>query len=151
MKKFRFTLATVLEVKRRREEVLERELGKLMVRRAGLMGELAALLKEHEDLAGWQKDRRSLKKGVLAEEMWSQARRSGLLKQVDRKKMELSACESDCQAKRGQLVEAARDTKVYEKLEEKQKREHLLEANREEQGFLDELSQHQFTARIVPA
>lgn len=151
MKKFKFSLATVLEVKRRREEALEKELALLMGRRAGLMADLAGLLKEHEELSGHQKDTRSAEKTVLAEEMWFQARRTGLLRQAEQKRGELMACEHECQAKRLQLLEAARETKVFEKLEENQKREYLLEANREEQGFLDELSQHQFSAKNVPA
>jgi len=49
-------------------------------------------------------------------------------------------------AARTRAIEAARERKVLEKLEEKQRLEHQLKSNREEQGFMDEMAQHALSA-----
>jgi flagellar export protein FliJ len=55
----------------------------------------------------------------------------------------LAQIEAELEAKRLELVAAARDRKVIEKLEESQFEKYLEKLNREEQAFLDELAAHQ--------
>ena len=54
MKKFKFSLETVLKVKRRREEVLQRELAVLVRKLAETQAELAASLAGRAELAAFQ-------------------------------------------------------------------------------------------------
>jgi flagellar FliJ protein len=151
MKRFRFTLDAVLEIKRRREEALQRELSVLMARKSEGQRRLASLLAGKESLVGSQKSRRLSGTVKSGEESWFQAAFQAQDGQIQAQVSVLADLEVKGKMKRSELVEASREKKVYEKLEENQWKEYLMEANREEQAFLDELSQNQFTAKVSAA
>jgi len=64
------------------------------------------------------------------------------------RRLELQA---ELEVARAKAVEAARERKVLEKLEEKQLQEHQLKSYREEQGFMDELANRAVNSMALPS
>jgi|GEM_PF-476802 flagellar FliJ protein len=149
MKRFRFSLETVLKVRRQVEEVRQRELALAQASRdralqalGGLENSLRLLLSER---AGERKGRLS-----LAEESWHADRHLSLLQSQGLARAALAEREKVLDLARQRAVEAARERRVLEKLEEKQLQEHQLLMIKEEQGLLDDLAQRAVSAFSRP-
>ena len=149
MKRFRFSLETVLKVRRQVEEARQRELALAQAARdralqalGGLENSLKLLLSER---AGERKGRLN-----LAEEAWHADRHLGLLKSQGLARTALLEREKVLDSARQRAVEAARERRVLEKLEEKQLQEHQLLMIKEEQGLLDDLAQRAVSAFSRP-
>lgn len=145
MKKFRFSLATVLKVRRQEEESLSRELAKARAERDAA---LAGLGREKRSLDALLEEQVGERNGriELAREAWFLARHRGLLAGIERLKSEAAEKESALEKARLAAVEASRKRQVLENLEEKQLEEHLLQASREEQALLDDRAQRAVSA-----
>jgi flagellar FliJ protein len=145
MKKFRFSLETVLRVKLQVEELRQRELAAAQAERDKVLGLLG---KTETDLRALNQDQAAGRSGHidLAAETWFQRRHLALSAMILRAKRALREKEELVDAARIKAVEAARERKVLEKLEEDQRLEHRLKSNREEQGFMDEMAQHALSA-----
>lgn len=143
MKRFRFSLETVLKVKRGREERVQLEFSAAQERRARELIELGRL---ERALEGINNDRAGTReKGglvVLADEKIYEAARKARIGWISRQRYILAEAETAMEAKRLELVEASKERKVLEKLEESQYRDFLVKLNREEQAFMDELASH---------
>jgi flagellar FliJ protein len=145
MKRFRFSLETVLRVKRQVEEARQRELGAAQVQRQRAYSRLGAYENGLRELVREQADARS---GVLDLNAiaWYQARHKAIsdsIKSWTRRLQELTEAE---EAARLRVVEAAKERRVLEKLEETQRQAWLEKLNTEEQNFMDELAQRARTA-----
>jgi flagellar FliJ protein len=145
MKKFRFSLETVLKVKRQVEELRQRELAAAQAQRDRVMVRLGALETSLRELNEAQAQRRV---GTLDLNMeaWFRGNHSALNGNIHIAKRQLAEKEELLAAARHRAVEAGRERKVLEKLEEQQRLEHQLKSNREEQGFMDEMAQHALSA-----
>jgi flagellar FliJ protein len=149
MKRFRFNLETVLKVRRQVEEARQRELAlaqgvwdRALQDLGGLENSLRTLLAER---AGHRQRRLD-----LAEEAWHADRHQGLISSLGLARATLAQRETELDLARQRAVEAARERRVLEKLEEKQLQEHLLLNIREEQGLLDDLAQRAVSAFNLP-
>jgi flagellar FliJ protein len=149
VKKFRFSLETVLKVKRQVEEARQKELATAQGKRDHCLMQLSRL---EQDLQGLLKDRSSQRQGRvdLAEEAWHSQRQWGLNHAIGRALGDLRGSEKELEAARERAVEAARERRVLEKLEEHQLQAHLFNLNREEQGLLDDLAQRAVSAFRLP-
>jgi flagellar FliJ protein len=145
MKRFRFSLETVLKVKRQVEELRQRELAAAQAQRDQVLAQLGGFEIGLRDLNTAQSQRRV---GALdlAAETWFQGSHSALSGRIRAAKLQLVEKEELLDAARHRAVEAGRERKVLEKLEEQQRLEHQLKSNREEQGFMDEMAQHALSA-----
>lgn len=140
MRKFRFSLETVLKVRRQNEEVKRRELAVAQAQRDKALMDLGSheqglrqLLADHS--------RRRVGSIDLGRESWYMAGWGGLTHKIRQDRAELALKEEALKVSRAQAVEASRERLVLEKLEERQLKEHLFQLNREEQGLLDDLAQ----------
>ncbi len=146
MKKFRFSLETVLRVKRQVEELRQRELAAAQAQRDKVFAQLGAFQAQltalNEAQAGRpQRQHRPGRRGLVP------GQPPGPEQQHHRRQARLSAAKEELlDAARQRAVEAARERKVLEKLEEQQRLQHQLKSNREEQGFMDEMAQHALSA-----
>lgn len=140
MKKFRFSLETVLKVRRQAEELRQRELAEAQAQRDRLLHQLAGLENELRGLNSAQSGKREGRLDMNAE-AWFRARHEGITRAKRTVRLELMAKEAALNEARARAVEASRERRVLEKLEEKQLSEHLQNLNKEEQGFLDDLAQ----------
>jgi flagellar FliJ protein len=145
MKKFRFSLETVLRVKRQVEEQRQRELAAAQAQRDQVLARLGAFETELAALNEAQAPRRSGSID-LAAEAWFQGSHLALSSNIGAARRLLAAKEELLDAARQKAVEAARERKVLEKLEEQQRLAYQLKSNREEQGFMDEMAQHALSA-----
>jgi flagellar FliJ protein len=150
MKKFRFSLETVLKVRRQNEEVKRRELALAQAERDQV---LAALGSHESALRGLLVEQSEARVGTiqLAREAWFMASWGGLTQQIRLSREELEKKEEALKISRDKAVEASRERLVLEKLEEKQLQEHLFQVNREEQGLLDDLAQRAVSAFSPPS
>jgi flagellar FliJ protein len=149
MRRFRFSLETLLKVRRQLEEARQRELALAQGARdralqalGGLDGSLKALLLQR---AGERQGRLD-----LAQEAWHADRHQSLLRSMALARTALAQREMELDLARQRAVEAARERRVLEKLEEKQLQEHQLLMVREEQGLLDDLAQRAVSAFSLP-
>jgi flagellar FliJ protein len=142
MKKFRFSLETVLKVRRSTEEAAQRAFAAAKALRDGCFAKLAATEKAGIDLAAEQGGWRRKSRIDLFQEQAFQGRKLALHDLALSLKRELDGLDEKMEAARLALVKASQDRKVLEKLEEHQLDEHLKKLNREEQAFFDELAAH---------
>jgi flagellar FliJ protein len=144
MKRFKFSLQTVLETRALKEEKLKKELGKLKAQQAEVKDKLAKLLSTRQEMQEWMSERRkSSSLDRLVEQAYLDRSRAD---EISKEKLLASIKDYDSliEAKRLELVAASKEKKAVEKLEEKQHKAYLLDVAREEQAFLDELARHQF-------
>lgn len=141
MRRFRFSLETVLKVKRQIEEQRLLELAQVQAQRDVLMKNLGEAEKHLAELNTEQAGQRQGKLDLNAE-TWFRQRHLRLNQVIRMLRRNLAENDEHLEAARARVVEAARERKVLEKLEEQQRQEHQLKSNREEQGFMDELAQH---------
>jgi flagellar FliJ protein len=150
MKKFRFSLETVLKVRRQNEEVKRRELALAQAERDQV---LVALASQEASLRWLLEEESRERVGTidLGRVGWFMARWGGVVRQIRFSKSELEKKEAALKLSRDKAVEASRERLVLEKLEEKQLQEHLFQLNREEQGLLDDLAQRAVSAFSPPS
>jgi flagellar protein FliJ len=146
MKKFKFKLETVLNVKERKEELLRHELMKLQ----------ALKLQEEQLLEEVKQQRIKIsqekavenKKGTDIQSLrYFEQYLSVLLKKIDDTKKSIKALEKKADKKREEVVEASREKKVFEKLKEKQFDEFKRLVVQNEQKALDEMAVSKFNRK----
>jgi flagellar FliJ protein len=119
MKKFRFKLETVLNVKEKREEQLKHEL----LRLNGLKQEQEKILKETKDKRAYivnEKCGESAGRTDVQTLLFYDQHIEVLLSKIDNTMEKIGELERRVETKRAEVVEASREKKVYEKLKEKQ-------------------------------
>ena len=141
MRRFKFSLETVLRVKKSLEEKVQLEFSAILEKRATCLRGLAFLERGLAEMVASQEGSRGGK--LKAEEIRIfEASRQAQLEKLDWQRGHLAQIETELEAKRLELIAASRERKVLEKLEEGQFEAYLEKLNREEQAFLDELASH---------
>lgn len=141
MRRFRFSLETVLKVRRQVAEQRLLELARAQAERDQVLANLAQAKEGRSELNAEQAQQRSGRLDLNLE-TWFRMRHLRLSQLIRAFTSNLAEKEELLEAARARAVEAARERKVLEKLEEQQRQDHQLKSNREEQGFMDELAQH---------
>lgn len=138
MKKFRFRLQRVLEVRAAKETACQRELARSVeeLKREELRLQNAG----SESKASGEGLRRALKKScsagnLIALDSWRIRKGEELKMQKARTRDR----KNRVQQKRSTLIQASKDKKVLERLRQRRMEEHEAESRAEEQAFLDEL------------
>lgn len=149
MRRFRFSLETVLKVRRGAEDAAKRALALAQADRDRALMALGAVEADTRSLLVEQGAARE-RRVELHEELWFQARLGGLEQAAAAARKRLEEKEKALEERRTKAVEAARERLVLERLEEKQRLEHQAQANREEQGLLDDLAQRSVSALAFP-
>lgn len=149
MKKFRFSLQSVLDVKRQIEEQRQRELAEAQARRDRSLLQLGAFENELRQTLQAHSGQR-LGRIDLNLEAWHLARHKGLNQSIALQTALLDLQTQQLDAARESAVQAARDRRVLEKLEETQRAEWQLKLNLEEQGFMDEMAQRARQSFTLP-
>ena len=144
MTRFRFSLQTVLDVRKRREEGAQLELAQAVVARQ----QAARAVQEEEQrleraLAGWDALARA---GQLDPALWlGQARYAARVRRErDAARQRYAAAEQEEDAARERLVAAARDRQVLETLRERELARHRAALARAEAARLDEVGTIRF-------
>lgn len=143
MRRFRFSLDTVLTVRRRLEEARQRDFAAVKRERDACLGALgasergvAALIDEQ---AAWRGQAGPVD---VFQELAFQSRRRAYYNEARRLRVQLRELEGKLEAARLVLVQASRERRVLERLEEKQFEGYMIQSRREEQAFMDELAAH---------
>lgn len=146
MKKFKFKLETVLNVKERKEEQLKHELMQiqaLKIREEQLLSEV----KEKRAYISMEKSDEN-KKGTDIQNLVNFEQYLGvLLKKIDDTQNSIKVLEKKADIKRVEVVEASRQKKVFEKLKEKQFGEFQKVVIQNEQKVLDEMAVSKFNRK----
>jgi flagellar export protein FliJ len=118
----------------------------MVEKRMKALAVLAALELALKEMNAWQSDKRSQASSLNRFELGQfEASRTACTERSRWQRDLIAEIERELEVKRTQLVEASRETKVIEKLEESQFQAYLEKLNREDQAFMDELAQ--FSAR----
>ncbi|MDI6870350.1 MAG: flagellar export protein FliJ [Bacillota bacterium] len=143
MKRFVFSLQTVLELKRRREEALLEELAKRTRAAAAAEERLKELRAERRRAQG---ELRQLLRGRLEVERVRSAQDylAGLDERIERQRVEVRRRNEEVKACRQQVVAASQERKAFEKLRERQWEAYQKEYQRQEQVFLDEIATQEY-------
>jgi flagellar FliJ protein len=144
MRRFKFSLETVLRVKKSLEEKIQLEFSAQLEKKALCLRGLAFLEKGLEEMVAAQIGGRDGRLNAAEIALFEAGRRAQIEK-LGWQRGQLAHIEAELEAKRLELVAASRERKVLEKLEEGQFEGYLEKLNREEQAFLDELASHNST------
>ncbi|MDR1129085.1 MAG: flagellar export protein FliJ [Treponema sp.] len=146
MKRFRFNLQKILDLRAHREQDAEIELGRAMVRLAELTGRLKALAEERFRAAAGR-----FAQSNSAEDMLSYERYITRLDfQKEKLLEEAAAAELEVNEKREAYLAASRDRKILDKLGEKRFGEYRKLALREEVKIVDDAASGRPPAGAAP-
>jgi len=139
IKRFVFRLERVLRHRATVRDLRERELADLEAAVARERAAVAALDAARDETLG---DLAELQRGSFpaAERQRYQLHLGWLAGESDRARARVAQIEALRDAKRAELVRAAQDHRIVERLRERQQETHRLEAGRDGQAFLDELA-----------
>ncbi len=151
MKGYQFRLQKVLDTCRLKEELIEVKLAELERLAESQRERLKSIEREEEALLS---ERRTLreKRGSVAieEEIFYENCLEALRLRIERMKMCLRQIEEQIRQTREELVAAAMERKVIEKLRERDYEHFKVEVERNNQKALDEIAVQQYTRRDNP-
>lgn len=151
MKGYQFRLQKVLDTCRLKEELIEVKLAELERLAESQRERLKSIEREEEALLS---ERRTLreKRGSVAieEEIFYENCLEALRLRIERMKMYLRQIEEQIRQTREELVAAAMERKVMEKLRERDYEHFKVEVERNNQKALDEIAVQQYTRRDTP-
>ena len=147
MRKFRFKLQTVLELRQAEEDRLLTELGALRREEAAEIDRLRQLRTQLRAACDAMED--AVAKNAPVVELarcdeYAKAKRDDVKVQ----ELTLEGVRARAEAKRVELVEAMKDRQVLESLKNKQEREHILVQAGLEQKQLDDLASVRYARRV---
>ena len=143
MKRFRFRLQRLLDLRATREDSLQVELARCVQRCHTESERLDGLMEQRRygilDLMGMETNGAE---GIQVQECAAYI--AALEDQIERQKALVAAVEAALEAKRAELLEASRDRKVLDRLREVKRDRHCAEINRKEQAAENEIAVTQF-------
>lgn len=146
MKEYQFRLQKVLDTCRLREELIEVKLAELERLAESQRERLKSIEEEERALLSERRAMRE-KNGSIAleEEMFYENCLEALRLRIERMKMYLRQIEEQIRQTREELVAAAMERKVMEKLREKDYENFRIEVERNNQKALDEIAVQRYT------
>ena len=135
MRKFR--LQRVLDVRKIIEREKEKELSVAAMKLKREQDALAGIIEKKDGFVNQMNDARANRAGRLAD---YHGYLDTLLSAIFEQRKVIHATTMQVEIKRRNLLQATQDRKVLDKLKEKKHQEWLVEENRKEQEFLDELA-----------
>lgn len=147
MKKFKFKLQTLLDIREAREREIQYELARIISvqnREREKQAELRRRIDEQKSLFGDRLKRGAFSSGeaILFERFVDVS-----LRAIDAAEERIMAMEPQIQEVRSRLVEASRARKVVEKLRDRKQAQHAYEVNRELNKENDETNQKIYAMR----
>ena len=144
MKKFKFTLQTLFDVKQSLKEKLQAEYAAAEAAYQAAMEKLTSLVRTFEEEMDTFEARS--REGIAAHELASAAAyHEDLLVRIRRAEAEVARTLKIAEGKREELVTVHKELKVLEKLYEKQHAEYLKELEKDEAKALDSILSFQQT------
>jgi flagellar protein FliJ len=137
MKKFKFRLDTVLQVREKQEKKVQVEMAVIVLERTHEEKNLELLSDQRNDMIVEAENKAHLS---AAELQADQAYLASLADQISQKKNHLNELHDREDEKRDELVKKMTDKKVLEKLKEKKKIEHAHEVDKVDQTMLDSIA-----------
>lgn len=151
MKGYEFRLQKVLDTCRLKEELIEVKLAELERLAESQRERLKSIEKEEEVLLSERRHLREKKGSVaLEEEMFYENCLEALRLRIERMKMYLRQIEEQIRQTREELVAAAMERRVMEKLRERDYEHFRVEVERNNQKALDEIAVQRFTRGEKP-
>lgn len=143
MKKFKFKLDAVLKLRQRLEDDLKKQLADL---KHNMAFEIALLKKFSNEKTTCQKELKQLRVSNLDLRKISfyENYLESLSQKIEIQIVRVAECREAVEAKRLELLVAAKDKKAVEKLHEKKYTEHIVTLRSTEQKLLDEISTIRF-------
>lgn len=141
MKGYQFKLQKVLDVRKIKEDLIEARVAELERIIEAQKGHLLSLEKKKEGVLVERREKREIDNGFRIEgEMFYEWYLGNLEKKVEIVKKSLKQLEEQMRKTREELIEAAVDRKVMEKLKDKDYENFKIEVARNDQKNLDEIT-----------
>ena len=138
MAKFKFSLASILNIKEKMEDLKKNEFGKALMALEAEKVRLEALIQERINCI--ESFRESLAQGVNPLDIKQHNNYlDNLKKRIIAQRMAVNIAEAFAEEKRKELVEAMRERKALDKLKENDYEQYLIEEKQEEQKSIDEI------------
>lgn len=138
MKRFKFSLATVHQLREQRKDATERELGRAAAAVVTAMEAADEIARQRD---AYEAKLAHLTGQVYAEDLMMQLNYLGLLAQREQEaRQHVATLEREREACRAVAVKAAREAEVTEQLRQRQLARYAADVARAEQEMLDELS-----------
>lgn len=144
MKRFKFPLEVLLRLRKRKEDVIKRELADKNRQILQAQGEITELERKLRELQQMQKQERAASGTDILSLRHSVAYRHKLKTDLLQKGNELIALRHALEAIRRRLVQATKEKRALEIVREKRFAEWRSEYNAEQQEFIDDISQKQY-------
>lgn len=138
MKKFQFSLDTVLDYRRQVQDSLQVELGALTAEVRRQEGVLAAAKQKYADINGEYREKKTVGMSI-AEVRGYEIALEVQEKVIVREAGKLKALQRQAEAKRQELVGAKQDASSVEKLREKKLLAYTKDLEKSEEQFIDDL------------
>lgn len=144
---FRFRLEPVLQVRKRTEETLQRELAQRRLDWEAAYSRLRSMEEDRRRYRRELQDKR-MRGMTIAELELYEAYFLRLDDDIARQESRVEKLATAMESKRSELVEAAKKKKILDRLKEKQRQAYSYEEMRQEGRFLDEIAgQNRFRRR----
>jgi len=141
MQRFRFSLETLLELRRRKEDAVKLELARKQGEVGTAREELDALARELDTLQREEKESRRKMSGDVVLMRHAVAYRHKLKLDMLAKGRQIDELKAEAERIRKRLVKATQEVRALELLRERRFAEWRKEYRAEEQGFIDDVSQ----------
>lgn len=148
MKRFRFSLQTLLDIRERRENEIRNELSKVVAQQNRERTVQAGL---RDDLSRYEERyRERMRQGTLrADEALTWHRFTDrTARAIEAAEERILALEPQAREIRGRLMEAMKKRKVVEKLKDRRYEEYLYEVNREMNNENDDMNQKIYARKL---
>ncbi|MDK9701120.1 MAG: flagellar FliJ family protein [bacterium] len=143
MAKFQFRLERILDVKKIREELRQRDWVEAM-RETERQAALEQQIRQEQILFREQRNQ----KGSVGELKIEAELAGGMRRKVKKQTAQVAFARQTELKKKGELIDAMRERKVMEKLREKKQDEYLLEERRTENKLIDEMAGNRFRQKF---
>ena len=150
MKRFEFRLETLLELRRRREDVIKQELGKKIQDIMTARKELAVITEALKALQSEEKQKRPQASSAV-ELRYGIAYRFKLKNDILVKGRFIDDLQAQAHAVRARLVKAKQERRAIEIVRERQYAAWKKAYRTQEQGFIDDISQQAYIRRAKAA
>jgi flagellar protein FliJ len=140
VKKFRFKLQKVLDIRHMKEEMMKKKFAEALRRYEGEQARLSGLSDQLDREKKLEKEKRlqgrvsTVQAGIFAD--FFKCLQNNIMAQ----KIQVNQALNNLNQRRMELVNASKERKIIDKLHEKKREEYLLMIDKEEQKFIDEIA-----------
>jgi flagellar FliJ protein len=149
MKRFKFPLERLLEIRRHKENLIKNELAKAQRKKVKLLQEKEELLNKYKQ--GLNELKIMEKENILSIQKFNnfQSYFNFLKNETEKKDKIIKLADEEIAIISKKLIEARKERRIIERLKEKALKKYFYELQKEEQEFFDEVGMNKFIEKMI--